>query len=289
VERASLHGLEAVGVRDGVRMHSMKPIELRSVIDTLARVYPDEIYYLAGQSSVARSFERPAETMRSIADGTMNVLEAVRMLGLRARTYGACSSECFGHTGERVADESTAFRPCSPYGFAKAAAYWHVSNYRDSHSMFACSGIMFNHESPLRPERYVTQKIVAAACRIADGSEEVLALGNLDIARDWGWAPEYVEAMWLMLQQAEPRDYVIATGSTYPLRAFVERAFERVGIDWRRHVQIDPSLARPSDLGVSRASPRRAASELGWRARFGMPEIVDAMIAARRPAPAAIA
>jgi GDPmannose 4,6-dehydratase len=288
-ERASLAGLESVGVRGRVSMHSMAPAEFRSVSDTLARVAPDEIYYLAGQSSVAQSFDRPLETMRSLSDGTLNVLEAVRTLGLRARIYGACSSECFGDTGEHAADESTAFRPCSPYGIAKAAAYWHVANYRDAYSMFACSGILFNHESPLRPEGYVTQKIVAAACRIAAGSKETLALGNLDVARDWGWAPEYVEAMWRMLQQSEPRDYVIATGATYPLQAFVERAFEQVGLDWRAHVRIDPGLARPSDLRVSRGNPRRAQAELGWSARSRMPEVVEAMIAASRAVRAAIA
>jgi GDPmannose 4,6-dehydratase len=289
IERASLGGLVAVGVRDRITMHAMAPADFGSVVDTLACVQPDEIYYLAGQSSVALSFDWPLQTMRSISDGTLNVLEAVRKLGSHARMFAACSSECFGHAGVQAADESTAFRPCSPYGIAKAAAYWHVSSYRDGYSLFACSGILFNHESPLRAERYVTQKVVAAACRIAAGSNETLVLGDLDIARDWGWAPEYVEAMWRMLQQREPRDYVIATGETYPLQAFVERAFERVGLDWRRHVRVDPGLARPSDPRVSRGNPHRAANELGWSARSRMPDVVDAMIAARRSVPVAAA
>jgi GDPmannose 4,6-dehydratase len=283
-QHASVTRLEAVGVRERVSLHSMAPGDFRSVLQTLALVIPDEIYNLGGQSSVGLSFEQPMETMESISGGTLNLLEGIRALRLPARTYSACSSECFGDTGDEPADESTAFRPRSPYGVAKAAAYWHVANYRASYGLFACSGILFNHESPLRAERFVTQKIVAAACRIAAGSDEPLVLGNLGVSRDWGWAPEYVEAMWRMLQQDEPRDYVIATGSTHPLEAFVERAFDAVGLDWRRHVRSDPRLARPSDLTISRANPACAAAELGWNAVKRMPDVVQAMIAARRPA-----
>ena len=281
---ASLARLDALGVRDGVRLHSMAPGDFRSVLQVLALVRPDEVYDLGGQSSVGLSFEQPIETMESIAGATLNLMEALRALDLACRTYNACSSECFGDTGDAPADERTAFRPRSPYGVAKAAAYWHVANYRASYGMFACSGILFNHESPLRPERFVTQKIVGAACRIAGGSREPLVLGNLDVSRDWGWAPEYVEAMWRMLRQPRPCDYVIATGETHPLRAFVERAFAAVGLDWREHVRSDPALARPSDIAVSRADPSRAAAELGWRASMRMPQVVDAMVAAHRGA-----
>lgn len=283
--RASFANLDALGVRDGVRLHSMAPGDFRSVLAALDAVRPDEIYNLAGQSSVGLSFEQPIETMESVSTGTLNLLEAMRTLRLDARLYNACSSECFGDTGAAPADESTAFRPCSPYGVAKAAAFWHVAHYRASYRLYACSGILFNHESPLRPERFVTQKIVRGACRIAAGGASPLRLGNLDVSRDWGWAPEYVDAMARMLRQGTPADYVIATGVTYPLREFVARAFAAVGLDWREHVRTDPTLGRPSDFAISRGSPARAAAALGWQAQWTMPQVVDAMVAAARAAP----
>ena len=220
---------------------------------------PDEIYNLAGQSSVALSFEQPVETMESIGIATLNLLEAIRFTGKPIKFYNAGSSECFGNTDSRAADESTPFRPRSPYAVAKAAAFWEVANYREAYGLFACSGILFNHESPLRPERYVTRKIVKAASDQSRGRGEKLHLGNIGIRRDWGWAPEYVEAMWKMLQQERADDYVIATGRCNPLEAFVEQAFHCVGLDWRDHVEIDRSLFRPIDLRSPTAIlPRRA-------------------------------
>lgn len=284
VAHAGLSRLGALGIRDRVVLHSMAPGDFRSVLQVLSRVDPAEIYNLAGQSSVALSFEQPMETMESVGGGTLNLLEALRVLGSAARLYNAGSSECFGDTGEEAADETTAFRPRSPYGVAKAAAHWQVVNYRESYGLYACSGILFNHESPLRSERFVTQKIVRAALRIAAGSDEPLVLGRLGVSRDWGWAPEYVDAMWRMLQQDAPRDYVIATGRTHTLRAFVEHAFAAVGLDWQRYVRSDALFVRPSDIGISRANPACAASELGWTATRCMPEVVDAMIAAGRQA-----
>ena len=217
-----------LGIRDRVEVASMALSDFRSVLQVLARFQPDEVYNLAGQSSVGLSFEQPVETLESISVGTLNLLEGIRFLNRDIRLYNAGSSECFGDTGDTPANEQTPFRPRSPYAVAKAAAFWQVANYREAYGLFACSGILFNHESPLRPERFVTQKIVRAACRIAAGSKERLTLGRLDIQRDWGWAPEYVEAMWKMLQQPQPEDFVIATGETHALQDFVAEAFAAV-------------------------------------------------------------
>jgi GDPmannose 4,6-dehydratase len=278
---ASFASLAALGIRERVQVRSMALTDFRSVLQVLLKVAPDEIYNLAGQTSVGLSFEQPVETLDSISMGTLNLLEGMRILDLRCRYYNAGSSESFGDTGGVPADEETPFRPRSPYGVAKAASFWTVANYRESYGLFACSGILFNHESPLRPARFVTQKIIEAACRIASGDSRPLVLGNLDVARDWGWAPEYVDAMWRMLQQDTPRDYVIATGCSHSLRAFVDCAFAAVGLDAARYLAVDPSLARPSDIAVSRGDPRRAATELDWRAMRQMPEVVSAMVEAR--------
>jgi GDPmannose 4,6-dehydratase len=172
------------------------------------------------------------------------------------------------------------FAPRSPYAVAKAAAYWQVTNYREAYQLYACTGILFNHESPLRPERYVTRKVVAAACRIADGSDETLVLGNMDIARDWGWAPEYVEAMWTMLQQDTADDYIVATGKTHTLEEFVDTSFRCVGLDWRDHVRTDASLFRPADIRRGAADPSKANSKLGWKARKQLNDVVKLMVQA---------
>jgi GDPmannose 4,6-dehydratase len=271
--------LVRLGVADRVTMLSMAPNDFRSVLQVLDRVRPDEIYNLAGQSSVGLSFDQPVETLESHAVATLNLLESMRFMKLGARFYSAGSSECFGDTGDVPANEDTPFRPRSPYGVAKATAFWEVANYREAYGLFACTGILFNHESPLRPERFVTQKIVRGAARIAAGSGERLRLGNLDIARDWGYAPEYVQAMWMMLQQPAPADYVIATGQTHSLEAFVDAAFEHFGLHWRDHVDSDPALMRPADIRRSMADPSRARTRLGWTARSGLQQVVAAMAA----------
>jgi GDPmannose 4,6-dehydratase len=260
----------------------MAVTDFRSVLQVITKTSPDEVYNLAGQSSVALSFQQPVETLESIATGTLNVLESIRFVDRPIRFYNAGSGECFGDTGGVAASEDTPFRPVSPYAVAKAAAYWEVANYRAAYGLFACSGILYNHESPLRPERFVTRKIVAAACRIADGSTEKLHLGNLDIERDWGWAPEYVEAMWMMLQQTEPRDFVIATGSRNKLADFVELAFREVGLNWNDHVELDSSFLRPTDLRRGFGDPSLAASVLGWKAKNHMPDVVRMMVAGER-------
>ncbi|HXY53894.1 MAG TPA: GDP-mannose 4,6-dehydratase [Nitrospirota bacterium] len=269
--------LRRLNIRDHVSTESMAPNDFRSVLQVLAKVRPDELYNLSGQSSVGLSFQQPAETLESISVGTLNILEAIRFIDLPVRFYNAGSSECFGNING-AADENTPFHPRSPYAVAKAAAFWEVANYREAYGLFACSGILFNHESPLRPERFVTKKIVSAACRIAVGSREKLRLGNISIRRDWGWAPEYVEAMWLMLQQKNPDDYVIATGESHSLEEFVAAAFDSVGIDWRKHVLSDPSLNRPTELAAGRGNPAKARERLGWEAQYKMHDVVRMMV-----------
>ena len=274
---ARLHNLENLGIRQQVIMESMAMNDFRSVIQVLRKVLPDEIYNLAGQSSVSLSFEQPVETQESISIGTLNLLEAIRFLDKPVRLYSAGSSECFGNT-ETPANEDTPFRPRSPYAVAKATAFWQVANYREAYGIHACSGILFNHESPLRPERFVTQKIVATACRIANGNRQKLHLGDISICRDWGWAPEYVEAMWLMLQQDRPDDYVIATGETRSLTEFIDQAFSSLGLVWQDHTISQPALKRPSDIQISRGNPSKAKTHLGWQAKSKMDDVVRMMV-----------
>ena len=283
-----LAGLAALGIRDQVRMHSISPTDFRSVVQAVDRVRPHEIYNLAGQSSVAMSFTQPAETMESAVNGTLNFLEAIRFIDPAIRFYLAGSSECFGDTGEHPANELTAFRPRSPYGVAKAAAVLLTANYREAYGLFACSGLLFNHESPLRPERFVTRKITAAAARIAAGSGERLRLGNLRIRRDWGWAPDYVGAMWTMLQQPRPEDFVVATGVAHWLEDFVAAAFAEVALDWQRHVDHDPALARPTDIRCSIGDGGKAAQILGWEPRVDFHSIVARMMRAEREGAASV-
>jgi GDPmannose 4,6-dehydratase len=285
---ARLEGLAVLGIRDRIAMHSMAPADYQSVAQVIEAVAPHEIYNLSGQSSVALSFSQPAQTLESIVLGTLNMLEVLRRVGGKVRFYNAGSSECFGNTGSRPANEDTAFRPKSPYGVAKAAAISLVANYRESYGLFTCSGLLFNHESPLRPSRFVTRKITQAAAGIARGSQERLALGNLAIRRDWGWAPDYVEAMWRMLQRDEPDDIVIATGVAHSLEDFVAIAFAEVGLDWRNHVEHDPALARPSDLLYSLGDPSKAAKELDWRPTVEFPDIVMRMVRAESAGAAAV-
>lgn len=274
---SSFSNLQKLGIKDQISFISMIPEDFRSVLAALRKSQPDEVYYLAGQSSVGLSFEQPAETIQSITLGTLNVLEACRMMDKKIKIYHAGSGECFGDTHGEPANERTPFYPMSPYAVAKTSAYWLVNNYRDAYDLYACTGILFNHESPLRPERFVTQKIIRAVKRISQGSKEQLKLGRLDIARDWGWAPEYVQAMWLMLQQDKPQDFVIATGTTITLEEFVKTAFEQANLNWQDHVVQDPSLLRPTDLAIGRADPRHALKALGWKASTCGAKVVEKM------------
>ncbi|MEB3828000.1 GDP-mannose 4,6-dehydratase [Phormidium sp. CCY1219] len=280
-QMSSFRNLQRLGIRDRVKLESMSLTDFRSVLQVLTKIQPDEVYNLAGQSSVGLSFDQPVETLESIGTGTLNLLEAIRFTGNQIKFYNAGSSECFGDTGDRRADETTPFRPRSPYAVAKSTAFWEVANYRDAYGLFACSGILYNHESPLRPERFVTQKIIAAACRIAQGSPEKLHLGNISVQRDWGYAPEYVEAMYLMMQHPDPDDYVIATGETHSLEEFVVTAFDCVGLDWQDHVTTDVSLYRPTDIAIGKANPAKAKEKLGWEATSKMKDVVRQMVEAR--------
>ena len=277
---SSFRNLLRLGIREQIKFESLVPTDFRSVLQVISKIQPDEIYNLAGQTSVGLSFDQPVETLESIATGTLNFLEAIRFIGAPIKFYNAGSSESFGDIGDRPADENTPFRPRSPYAVAKATAFWQIANYREAYNIFACSGILFNHESPLRPQRFVTQKIISAACRIAKGSKEQLHLGNIAVKRDWGWAAEYVEAMYLMLQQDRPDDYVVATGQSYALEDFVAEAFKCVGLNWQDHVVTDKSLLRPTDLAFSKANPTKAKEKLGWQARYKMPDVIQMMVEA---------
>lgn len=279
-QTTGFHNLHALGIRDRVSVLSMSPIDFRSALQTLTRTEPDEVYNLTGQSSVGLSFEQPVETFESIGVGTLNFLEAIRFAAPKTRFYNAGSGEVFGDTGGAPANEDTRLLPKSPYAVAKATAQWTVASYRDAYKLQACTGILFNHESPLRPARFVTRKIVAAACAIKRGAKDRLKLGNTDIVRDWGWAPDYVIAMHRMLQQPSASDFVIATGESHSLQEFIDLAFREVGLDWREHVETDAALLRPSDHRVARADPAKAARMLDWRAGNRMPDVVRLMVQA---------
>ncbi|MBF2057741.1 MAG: GDP-mannose 4,6-dehydratase [Cyanobacterium sp. T60_A2020_053] len=275
---SSFRSLKHLGIQEKVQVESMALNDFRSVLQVLMKTEPDEIYNLAGQSSVGLSFDLPVETLESIATGTLNLLEAIRFTQRPIRFYSAGSSECFGDIGTECATETTPFRPRSPYAVAKATAFWEVANYREAYNLYACSGILFNHESPLRPKRFVTQKIIQTVKDIAEGKADKLYLGNTQISRDWGWAPEYIEAMYLMLQQPNPEDFVIATGASYHLEEFVACAFAEVGLNWQDYLISDPTLFRPTDLTFSRANPQKAREKLGWKAKYKMPDVVKMMI-----------
>ncbi len=277
VQNSSMSNLTALGIVDRVHLVSMAPGDFRSVFNAVEISDPGEVYLLAGQSSVGLSFEQPAETLESILTGALNVLEVLRLRKKNTRLYHAGSSECFGDTEGNPANEKTQFNPRSPYAVAKASAHWLVANYRESYGLHASTGILFNHESPLRPKRFVTQKIILSAKRIASGSRERLVLGRLDIRRDWGWAPEYVEAMWRMLQMETPRDLVIATGQTHSLEDFVHAAFVLHGLDWRDHVDSSQEFFRPADIGYSGGNPELAQKVIGWVAKTQMKQVVENM------------
>lgn len=260
-------GLRTLGVFEKVRLVAMRPEDFDSVLPIIAEVRPHEIYNFSAQSSVGASFHRPAETVSSILLGTLNQLEAIRLTDRSIRFYNAGSSECFGSADGGAMDENAAFVPSSPYAVAKAAATWQVCAHRKSYDLFACTGILFNHESPLRSDRFVTAKVVSTAHRIALGSLEKLKLGNMAIRRDWGWAPEYVDAMWRMLNHAgNPEDFVIATGTTLSLQDFVATVFAEAGLDWERHVEVDRDIQRPSDPAGISGNPKKARLVLQWQA-----------------------
>ena len=276
-EVGTFKNLQILGIKDQVKLTSMVTSDFRSVLTALQKADADEIYNLSGQTSVGMSFEYPVETFDSIMIGTMNLLECIRLLKKPVRFYNAGSSEVFGNTPD-PATEKTSFHPRSPYATAKAAAHYAVANYREAYGLYAATGILFNHESPFRPERFVTQKIVKAAVRIANGSKERLKLGNLEIYRDWGWAPDYVDAMWRILQQETPEDFVIATGIKLSLKEFVEMVFNTVGLNAWDHTDSDSKLLRPSDIFCSQGDPKKAEKILGWKAKTNVQKIISNLV-----------
>ena len=244
----------------------------------LTKCKPDEVYNLGAQSHVRVSYDQPVYTAQVNALGTLRLLEAIRDLNLPIRYYQASSSEMYGKVLETPQTETTPFYPRSPYACAKVFAYWQTINEREAYGLFACNGILFNHESPRRGETFVTRKITRAATRIKEGLQENLFLGNLDAKRDWGFAGDYVEAMWLMLQQESPDDYVIATGQTHSVREFVEVAFGLLDLDWRKHVEIDPRYFRPAEVDVLLGDAAKARKELGWEPKVTFEQLVAMMI-----------
>lgn len=279
-ERCQFGNLMRLGIRAAVELDSIAPTDFRSVLRGVLRAKPDEIYNLSGQSSVGLSFLQPVETLDSNLTATINFLEAIRFTERPIRYYSAGSSECFGNVITGKATEESPFRPRSPYATSKASAFWMVANYRDAYGMFACSGILSNHESPLRSGRFVTQKIVQGAVAIARGAAETLTLGNLDVARDWGWAPEYVQAMHRMLCADVPEDYIIATGQTSTLAEFVDCAFATVGLRAENYLRTSGDLMRPSEIETVNLDPGKAQRQLGWSASTVMRDVVREMVAA---------
>jgi len=251
-----------------------------AVNEIVQRIQPDEIYNLGAQSHVMVSFEAPAYTVNANALGTLHLLEAARLLNRErpVRFYQASSSEMFGKAAEVPQTEKTPFHPRSPYGCSKVYAYWQAINFRESYELFACNGILFNHESPRRGETFVTRKVTRAAGRVKVGSQEKLYLGNLDAKRDWGYAEDYVRAMWLMLQAPEPGDYVVATGESHSVRELVELAFGQLGLDWQQHVEIDRRYIRPAEVDLLLGDASKAKRELGWEPTVRFRELIQLMV-----------
>lgn len=279
VESQRFEGLNRLDIRADVKLHSVSPTDFRNLLEIITRLQPNEIYNLAGQTSVGLSFAQPTAAFESIAIGTIQLLEVLRYLKAPTRLYNACSSECFGEQSHgALCSETTPFRPRSPYAMAKATAYWAVANYREAYGLFACSGILFNHESPLRPERFVTRKIVSTAVRISRGEKVRLSMGNVNVWRDWGYAPEYVQAMWLMLQRDKPDDFVVASGTSHKLEGFLAAVFEELKLQWQDHVDIDANLMRTTDMLYSGADVCKAKDMLGWTATTGFRELVKLLV-----------
>lgn len=259
-------------------LHFADLADSSSLIKLLLGINPDEIYHLGAQSHVRVSFDVPEYTGDVTGLGTARMLEAIRETGIETRFYNAASSEMFGNCPEIPQRESSPFRPRSPYGCAKLYSYWMTTNYREGYGLFACNGILFNHESPRRGETFVSRKITRAVARILHGLQEKLYLGNLDAKRDWGYAPEYVDAMWAMLQQPAPEDYVIATGEVHSVREFVECAFEYVGLDWRKYVEVDSRYFRPTEVEMLQGDASKARVRLGWAPKVKFGELVKRMV-----------
>ena len=279
VRRASTENFERIGhLRGSVVLHQADLLDQLSIVTILQEVHPDELYNLAAQSFVPTSWLQPLLTAEFTALGVTRILEAIRLVDRGIRFYQASTSEMFGKVREEPQNEQTQFWPRSPYGVAKVYGHWITVNYRESYGIFACSGILFNHESPLRGKEFVSRKITDAVARIKFGLQKGLRLGNLDAMRDWGFAGDYVKAMWLMLQQPAPDDYVVATGVKHSVRELAEIAFGHAGLDWREHVKIDPHLFRPAEINTLRGDASKARSVLGWQPSVSFEDMVRSMV-----------
>lgn len=279
VRRASTEGFERIQhIRDQLHLHQADLLDQLSLVRLVAEVRPHEVYNLAAMSFVPTSWEQPLLTGEFTALGVTRMLEAIRHVDPTIRFYQASSSEMFGAVREEPQNENTPFYPRSPYGVAKVYGHWITVNYRESFGVFACSGILFNHESPRRGKEFVTRKVTDAVARIKLGLQDKLYLGNLDAMRDWGFAGDYVEAMWMMLQQPKPDDYVIATGEKHSVRELVELAFDYAGLDWKRYVEIDPKLIRPAEVYTLRGDASKARRVLQWAPKVSFPELVKMMV-----------
>jgi GDPmannose 4,6-dehydratase len=265
-------------IREQLSLHYGDLVDQNSLVRTLGAVGPDELYNLAAQSHVKVSFEMPEYTGSVTALGVLRVLDAVRELGLPTRVYQAGSSEMFGLVQETPQTERTPFHPRSPYGASKVFGHWIAINYRESYGLHVSNGILFNHESPRRGENFVTRKITTGLAAIKKGLARELRLGNLDAKRDWGFAGDYVEAMWLMLQRDQADDYVIATGETHSVREFLEVAFSHLGLDWQKHVVVDPKYFRPAEVDLLLGDPAKARRDLGWQPKVGFKDLVRLMV-----------
>jgi GDPmannose 4,6-dehydratase len=281
IRRTSTQPFERIcHIQDKLRLLSGDLLDEQSLVAALEQVRPDEVYNLAAQSFVQTSWDQPVFTGEVTGLGVTRILNAIRLVDPRIRFYQASSSEMFGNSPQVPQDENTPFYPRSPYGVAKVYAYWITVNYRESYNMFAVNGILFNHESPRRGLEFVTRKITYGVASIKLGLAQELRLGNLEAKRDWGWAPDYVRAMWLMLQQPKPKDYVVGTGETHSVKEFVELAFAEVGLDWKEYVKIDKRFVRPAEVHQLVSNPRRAREELGWKPSVSFPELVRRMVRA---------
>lgn len=281
VRRASTENFERIAdLRGRLHLHTADLLDQLSLITLVQEVRPHEVYNLAAQSFVPASWMQPLLTGEFTALGVTRVLEAIRLVDPEIRFYQASSSEMFGAVREEPQNEQTPFWPRSPYGVAKVYGHWITVNYRESYDIFACSGILFNHESPLRGKEFVTRKVTDGVARIKLGVQRELRLGNLDAMRDWGFAGDYVQAMWMMLQQPDPDNYVIATGEKHSVRELVDRAFRSADLDWEEHVVIDPALFRPAEVNTLRGDASKARQQLGWRPTVAFSELVRMMVEA---------
>jgi GDPmannose 4,6-dehydratase len=279
VRRASTENFERINhLRDRIALHQADLLDQLSLVRLVEATQPDEVYNLAAQSFVPTSFDQPLLTGDFTALGVTRVLEAIRTVNRKIRFYQASSSEMFGKVQEEPQTEKTSFWPRSPYGVAKVYGYWITVNYRESYDIFAANGILFNHESPRRGKEFVTRKITDAVARIKLGVQQQLRLGNLAAKRDWGFAGDYVRAMWLMLQHHEPDDYVVATNEDHTVQEFVELAFEHVDLDWQKYVVVDPAFYRPAEVHTLRGDATKAREVLGWQVEVSFPELVRMMV-----------